>query len=547
MRCTSVLLLLVLPALPLRAAVPPMFDVRAFGARELKKDDPERFSNTKAIARAIDEATRAATYRTTGSIVVVPKGRWLTGPIELRSNITLRIEEGATLVFSDAAEDDPPAELTRWEGVECVNYAGFIRARGAQNVAITGKGTIDGSGQWWWRAARVQAAARRRLLELAREHPDDPLRRVFAEPAQWPRDVFESSDRGRSDTQMLRPSFVQLIDCRNVRLEGFTIRNVPMYAIHPIYCEDVVCNDLRVVALGPDGAGVVADSCKRVTVENCVFDCYEDCVAVKSGRDADGRRVGRPSEDVTVRGCTFIRGASGVAVGSETSGSIRRVNVTRCQMKGVRRGLRIKTMRGRGGEIDDVKFTLCKLEEVGEAGVDIDMQLNPTKQEAFKGKDDQIPALRNVTIRGVESKGGWRPWLIRGLPERPIEGLNVVEVKHRGDRGIECRHVEGTQFIRNQVRAKEGWSLYAADVRDFRVERLELQAVPGKGPVIAVRDARSFTLSRTHAPEETDVFLRVAGKRSEDVTLEKCDTKNARHPVRVEDGAAEDVVMTKED
>jgi hypothetical protein len=534
MRVTTVLLLL-LTNLTAQAADPPSFSIKHFGAIE-EKDGKNKC--TDAIHKAIDEATRAKTYDTTGAIVRIPKGRWLTGPIVLKSNITLHLEKDALLIFAGGAEDDPPIELTRWEGIECYNYAGFIRARGAKNIAITGPGTIDANGKWWWRQSRLQDEARRRLRDLANSG-QTPYQRVFGTPDELTQST-DAKPRRLKDPELpnLRPSFIQFIDCQNIRLEGFTLKNVPMWAIHPIYCKDVVATGLRVNALGPDGAGIVPDSCANVTIENSTFDCFEDCIAVKSGRDADGRRVNRPSEDVTVKGCTFIRGASALAIGSETSGSVRRVTLTRSYMKGLKRGLRIKTQRGRGGAIEDVKFTHCKLDEVGETAVHIDMQYNPTKPDDFA--KEEIPTIDKVLIWGIETSGGWQPWLIRGLPEAPIKTLDIVEVKLKSDRGIECRHVDGAQVLHNEVWAKEGWALYAGDVEYFQVKYLKPLNRPEKGAVIAVRDARHFTLHKTHAPEETDIFLRVAGKNSNNITLENCDTRDAKQPVKLEDGAPAD-------
>ena len=545
MRPTALILVLVLSTFTTNAAEPPVFSIQAFGAKSYKDEDKweDRRKNTRAIADAIDAATRAPTYKTTGSIVRVPRGKWLTGPIELKSNITLQLDKEATLVFSDDPADDPPVHLTRWEGIECRNYAGFIRARNEKNIAISGKGTIDANGRGWWKMFRTQEAARRRLRELGRT-TDDPKQREFAMVAQWPDDVFRTHRGARDAAEGLRPSFVEFIGCQNVRLEGFTIRNVPMYAIHAIYCDDVVCNDLHVIALGPDGNGIVPDSCKRVWIQDCTLDCQEDGVSIKSGRDTDGLRVNLPTEDVTVKGCHFIRGAAGVAIGSETSGGVRRVEVTRCNMKGVARGLRLKTMRGRGGEIADVKFTLCKLTEITEAGVVIDMQFNPTDAKSFSA--DLIPKVKNILIWAVESDGGNKPWLIRGLPESPIVGLTLADVKLKADRGIECRHVTGGEVKQVEVNAKDGWTLYAGDVEDWYVERLKPIKAPKDGPLLAVRDARSLSLKFIRAPEETDIFLRVAGKQSADITLERCDTQDARQPVRLEDGATADAVKEVE-
>jgi hypothetical protein len=536
MRATIVLILF--GTLASQAADPQIFSIKAFGAIE-EKDGKNKC--TDAIAKAIDEASRAKDVQTVGAIVRIPKGRWLTGPIVLKSNITLQLEKDALLIFSGDAEDDPPVELTRWEGIECYNYAGFIRARGASNIAISGKGTIDANGRWWWRQSRLQEDSRRLLRELGASGKT-PTQRLFGD--EDPTQSTSAKPRRLKHPELpnLRPPFIQFIDCHNIRLEGFTLKNIPMYAIHPVYCSDVVCADLRVNALGPDGAGVVPDSCKNVMIENTIFDCFEDCISIKSGRDADGRRVARPSEDVTVKGCTFIRGNSAVAIGSETSGDIRRVTITQSFMKGIKRGLRLKTQRGRGGTIEDLKFTLCKLIETGETGVSIDTQFNPTNPDDFKERKNEIPTVKNILLWGIECQGGNQPWLIRGLPESPIVGLNLADIKLKADKGIECRHVKGGEVKQVEVNAKDGWSLYAADVQDLFIESFTPLDPPDNGPVIALRDARTVFLERIKAPDNTDVFLRLAGKQSKEITLKRCDTDEARTRVKLEDGAMQNAI-----
>jgi len=238
---------------------------------------------------------------------VVPPGVFLTGAVRLKSNVNLHVVEGATLKFIP----DPafyPVVFTRFEGTECMNYSPLIYAFEQQNVAVTGPGILDGSASlenWWVGSGTLENRA----------------------PVYGGCSNSTRRDAGRGTRlwawHYLRPNFIQPYRCRNVLIENVTIHNSPMWEIHPVLCSNVTVRGVKVITHGPNNDGCDPESCRDVLIENCLFDTGDDCVAIKSGRNNDGRRVNVPSENLIVRGCVMKDGHGGVVIGSEVSGGCR--------------------------------------------------------------------------------------------------------------------------------------------------------------------------------------------------------------------------------
>ena len=248
--------------------------------------------NQNVIQEAVDRLPAS------GGTVIVPRGEWKSGAIHLKSNVKLYLEEGCVIHFSSCMEDYLPPVFTRWEGVECYNYSSLIYAADCENVTICGTGVLDGAGSAWWHWKKLQQNAADRLIR-AESQGIVVEERVFAT---------------REDA--LRPSFIQFINCKHVTLEDFTIEDGPQWTIHPVYCEDVVVRGVTVNTKGPNTDGCNPDSCRKVLIEDCTFETGDDCIAINSGMNEDGWRVGRPCEQIEVKNCRFIGGHAAVAIGS---------------------------------------------------------------------------------------------------------------------------------------------------------------------------------------------------------------------------------------
>lgn len=371
----------------------------------------ENTLNHEAINLAIIACNQAG-----GGKVVIPSGTFYTGPITLKSNVNLHLEEGAVLKFTTDQSYYFPAVLTRWEGIDCYNARPLIYAYGETNIALTGKGVIDGQGSsrnWWYmkggryaikgKPDQVSGGGRDRLFAAAESNvPVD--RRVMT-----PEDA-------------LRPPFVNFIHCNTVLIEDLLIKNSPFWVIHPIFCENIIVRGVEVQSQGPNSDGCDPESCKNVLIENCVFNTGDDCIAIKSGRNNDGRKWGIPSENIVVRNCKMKDGHGGVVIGSEISGGYRNLFVENCEMDSphLTRVVRIKTSMCRGGVIENVFVRNITVGECDESVMRINLLYEPNE----KCDASFPPIVRNVHIDNITSQKSKYGVIINGLET----GVNVYDI-----------------------------------------------------------------------------------------------------------------------
>ena len=391
---------------------PPSFPARDFAVTEFGGGSDGR-DNTEAFRRAIAACAAAG-----GGRVVVPAGRFLTGPIHLRSNVNLHVSEGATLAFSQDPKAYLPAVFTRWEGMELMGYSPLIYAFEQENVAVTGTGTLDGQGDethWWpWKGGRGttgpnQTAARNRLMEMMEANV--PVeQRVFA------------------DGSYLRPQFIQPYRCRNVLIEGVTILRSPMWEIHPVLCQNVTVRGVKIQTHGPNNDGCDPESCRDVLIEDCLFDTGDDCIAIKSGRNADGRRINVPSENIIIRNCRMKDGHGGVTIGSEISGGVRYVFTEKCEMDSpnLERALRFKNNAMRGGVLEHIYMRDVTVGEVADSVLSIDLLYEEGQKGPF------VPVVRDVEVRNVTSRKSKYGLYMRAYPRSDISDIRIIDSRFAG-------------------------------------------------------------------------------------------------------------------
>ena len=300
----------------------PFFDVVDFGA----VGDGKTLS-TSSLQKAVDACAQAG-----GGKVLVPAGRYLTGPVFLKSNIEVELLAGATLAFTTDF-DSVPAVPGRWEGIDRTIYASLLTGMDLENVSITGRGTLDGQGDAWWKAFRTVRELRTRMGLTERE-PENPP----GSPLKWG-----------------RPRMINLYRCKNVLISGLTVINSPSWNIHPVLCQNVCIDGVTISAPenGPNTDGIDPDSCKDVRISNCYISVGDDCIIIKSGYRYREHSV--PSENIVVTNCVFGTGHCGVGAGSETAGGIKNITISNCVCDGTQRGLRFKTARGRGNVVENVR------------------------------------------------------------------------------------------------------------------------------------------------------------------------------------------------
>jgi polygalacturonase len=378
------------------------FTISDFGAIAGGKDDC-----TSAIRKAIDACSSAG-----GGRVVIPMGIYLTGAIHLQSNVNLHLVKGATLLFTTDPGAYLPVVFTRWEGIECMNYSPFIYAFNQKNIAVTGEGTLDGgaSENDWWAWAlkdstqKSKATPHVKLLNEMSEKGVPVEKRIFGEG------------------YFLRPNFFVPYRCQNVLIEGVTILRSPMWEVNPVLCTNVIVRGLKIMTHGPNNDGCDPESCRDVLIENCLFDAGDDCIAIKSGRNDDGRRVGVPSENLIIRGCTMKEGHAGVAIGSEIAGGCRNVFIENCALNSpiLDRALRIKSNARRGGVIDHVFMRNVNIGEVAEALLTIDFLYEEGPNGSFP------PSVTDIVIENVTSQASPRLFFINGFKGATIDRIRVA-------------------------------------------------------------------------------------------------------------------------
>jgi polygalacturonase len=439
----------------------PVFDVTHFGASR----DGATLA-TAGLQAAIDACGGAG-----AGTVLLPPGRYLSGALFLRSHVRLHLSPGATLVASQRPDDFPPMK-GRDEGIERTIHASLLTGVDLEHVSLTGRGIIDGQGLPWW-AADESTRLQRMEAKLPREAEHPP-----GAALRWP-----------------RPRVINLIRCRNVVCDGFTIKDGACWNVHLVYCQDVLierlCSYQQRDARGTDA--VIIDSSRRVRVSHCSFSSGSDCVGIKSGYNEDGRRVGLPSEDIVISDChMYHTAASGVAIGSETSGDIRNVLVSGCTIQNAVSGIHVRSPRGRGGIVEHIRIANVIFDGIETMAIKVSHFFDSVRQEGRYGYKDHpgrsnvevararkapvdagTPTFRDLTFSGISVGKAREVAVIEGLPERYVRGLvfeNITVTEARG--GIFCS-LAGEISVSN-VRA-ESLETPVVDARD--VEHLEVHRI----------------------------------------------------------------------
>ncbi|HCM60156.1 MAG TPA: glycoside hydrolase [Bacteroidales bacterium] len=366
---------------------PDTFNISDFGAVA----NDTSILNTKAIEAAI-----MSCHSRGGGVVYVPAGTWLTGPITLMSNVNLHVTGNATLLFTTDYQQYLPPVLTRWEGMDCYNIHPLIYAMDATNIALSGKGTIDGQASdeaWWWMNGNPdygwkegmnnqKLAGRKQLLAFEQNQTPVEERRFGLEGA-------------------LRPQLVNFNNCNTVLIEDLTLKNSPFWVIHPVRTDNLILRGVTIVSAGPNSDGCDPESCNGVLIEDCYFDTGDDCIAIKSGRNNDGRRWSIPSQNIIVRKCRMADGHGGVVIGSEISGGFSNLFVEDCEMDSpeLLRVIRIKTSDCRGGVVENVNVRNVTVGKCSEAVLKINLMYEPGEE-----CDRNFPPfVRDVTLENVTS------------------------------------------------------------------------------------------------------------------------------------------------
>jgi polygalacturonase len=408
----------------LKRIKPPPFPKRDFGVTNYGAFGDGTVDCTKAFQDAIAACNKAG-----GGRVVVPSGTFLTGAIHLKSRVNLHLTKDATILFSKDPAAYLPVVFTRFECTEVMNYSPFVYAFEQENIAITGEGTLDGQANAAeWHSWKSTSGDSKKLVQMGKDNV--PVKdRVFGEGHH------------------LRPNMIQPCRCRNVLIEGVRVINSPMWVLHPLYSTNVTIRGVTVEAQGPNTDGCDPDSCTDVLIEDCSFSDGDDCIAVKSGRDEDGRRVNIPCENVVIRNCHFEAGHGGVTMGSETGGGIRNVFAENCNFDSpdLEMAMRFKTNPARGGFIESIYLRNCTVKT---AQFGVHMTMRYSSSGAMEGPT--IPYVRNIDIRDSKFANLTKaPIFIQGWSEAaPITDVTIANCE------LECTKKHATNTITNAARVR---------------------------------------------------------------------------------------------
>lgn len=391
------------------------YNIRDFGAVA----NDSNILNNESIDRAI-----ATCSLNGGGRVIVPEGIWYTAPIRLKSDVNLFLSEGAVLLFTTNA-DFFQTVLTRWEGLDCYNLQPLIYAYGEKNIAITGKGIIDGGAKnenWWkkcgapsfgWKAGDISQRVGRPKLQ------------------RWAVDKVPVTQRILTKEDGMRPQLINLYLCKNVLIEGVKLLRSPFWVIHPLLCDNVTVRGVHIENDGPNGDGCDPESCTNVLIENCFFNTGDDCIAIKSGRNNDGRLWSKPSENMIVRNCEMKNGHGGVVIGSEITGGYKNLFVENCNMDSpeLERVIRIKTNTCRGGVIENIYVRKVEVGQCKRAVLSIDLVYEPNEI----GQRGFLPTVRNINMEDVNCQKSINGIFIDALKDNAnVYNINLSNCNFNG-------------------------------------------------------------------------------------------------------------------
>ena len=495
--------------------------------------------NTKSINAAIDALSKKG-----GGVVFVPSGLWLTGPIVLKNNINLHVAVGATLLFTPDKNEYPLVEAN-WEGLPQMRNQSPISATNASNIAITGKGIIDGNGDVW-RAVKIDKLTESQWKKKVASggvvsddkktwYPSEGFVKGSKMPAN-PGMISPEKDEAfyKSIKDFLRPNLLLLTNCKYILLEGVTVQNSPAWCLHPLMCENLTVRNVFVKNpwYAQNGDGIDVESCKNVLIENSVFDVGDDALCMKSGRDAEGRKRGMPTENVIIRNCTVYAAHGGFVIGSEMSGGARNIYVNNCTFIGTDIGLRFKTTRGRGGIVENIFIKDIYMKDIPAEAILFDMYymakdpvvLAGEKRELpkveFKTVDETTPQFRNFHISNVYCNGAEKGIFVRGLPEMHVKDIILENMVLQSKMGIDVQEASGISF------------------KNIRIISAETN------PVIDIVQSDKLVFDNITYKDGSELLFRVSGERSGNISIKNTDAAKAKEKISYELGANEKSVTT---
>jgi DNA sulfur modification protein DndE len=491
--------------------------------------------NTRAIASAIEACSMAG-----GGVVLVPRGLWLTGPVQLKSNVNLHLEKGSLLLFS-RNYDDYPLLLTTYEGSQRVRCTSPISGYNLENIAITGEGIIDGSGDAWRpvKKSKLTASQWNELKSsggfLNKEgniwYPTE--KSLLGNTLSFNEIQLRKSLQEHEDIKdALRPVLLSLIKCNDILIDGPTFQNSPAWNLHLLMCENIVIRNINVRNpwYAQNGDGLDLESCRYCHIDNCRFDVGDDAICIKSGRDKAGRERGMPTEFVVINDCIVYHGHGGFVIGSEMSGGVRNISVSNCSFMGTDVGLRFKSTRGRGGLVENIYATHINMTEIPAQAILFDLFYggnapipdaedkagdNPT--ESIPPVSEETPQFRNFFLSDITCKGAGQAILMRGLPEMNVMNIHLQDIRIVANKGINCVDTKKISFK-------------------------DMQIITKTGPVFELLNCDSVLITTVIYADGTDTFANIKGSATGNIQITDVDLSKSKKGIVTGDEVQSDAL-----
>jgi polygalacturonase len=492
--------------------------------------------NTKSINAAIDDCSKKG-----GGTVIIPKGLWLTGPLVLKSNVNLHLEENALLQFTTDF-DQYPLVKGNWEGLQQMRNQSPISASDATNIAITGSGIIDGGGDAWRmvKKGKLTETQWKKLVASGGVLSEDKQtwypseKSVKGSRLKNPGEITpdKTPEFFESVKDFLRPNLLVLTRCKKVLLEGVTFQNSPAWCLHPLMCEDLTVRNVN--AKNPwyaqNGDGIDVESCKNVLIENSTFDVGDDGICVKSGRNEAGRKRGLPTENMIVRNCVVYHAHGGFVIGSEMSGGARNIFVSNCTFIGTDIGLRFKTTRGRGGVVEKIYINDISMKDIVGEAILFDMyyeakdpivlagEKRQLPKVEFKTVDETTPQFKDFHISNVVCNGAKKAIFIRGLPEMHVKDVVMENLTIQSDKGIDMQEASGIKLSHVKVISND------------------------TNPVVDIVNCDDIKFDGLSYKHGSELLFRISGERNAGINISNTDETKAKQKISYEFGASEKAV-----
>lgn len=483
------------------------------------------FKNTEAIAKAINHVSVKG-----GGKVIVPSGIWLTGPITLKSNINLQLNNGAILLFSRDFNDYPLQKVS-FEGLNSYRCVSPINAKGAKNIAITGEGVIDGNGDAWRPVKKMKMTDNQwnTIVKSGGVLSKDGKMWFPSEGAKKGNDLIstinfqvdENDKELNAIKDFLRPVMVSLVDCKQVVLDGPTFQNSPAWNLHPLMCEDVIIRNLSIRNpwYSQNGDGLDLESCKNVLVYNNTFDVGDDAICLKSGKDKDGRDRNLPTENVIVKNNVVYHAHGGFVVGSEMSGGVKNVHVSNCSFIGTDIGLRFKSTRGRGGVVENIYISNINMTNIVTEAICFNLFYGGSipnledQDKKVQGKEDnqykiteETPSFKNIFMENIQVTGADKAAFFMGLPEMNLKNIQLKNSILKADHGIEIIDADGMQFTNVKIISPKSNEVTIFNGKNLKFEGIAFDAV-------------------------SDTKVRILGAETQNISFRKKDFKTSDKPI----------------